>query len=48
MFVDKMFGDESKIKRQQFIAKLQTPDFSWMFDMQKTRDKVDEWLGENK
>ena len=44
-FVDKMFGDESKITRQQFIAKLQTPDFSWMFDMQKTRDKVDEWLG---
>lgn len=43
-FIEKMFGHESKLSRKQFLAKLQTTEFAWMYDMQKTREKIDELL----
>ena len=43
-FVEKIFGDESKLTRHVFVLKLKSSDFDWMHDMQRVRERVDGWL----
>ena len=40
-FIDKIFGDESKLGRKEFQEKLKSGQFNWMFDMATVRQKVD-------
>ena len=43
-FVEHMFGLESRLSREDFIKKLQTETFRWLFSPQTIRDKIDEWI----
>ena len=40
-FLDKMFGMESRRTREEFVKRLQSEDFNWMFNPQSVRDKIE-------
>ena len=44
-FLDKVFSNNAAtVKRDEFIRRLTTEEFKWIFDMQLVRDKVNLWL----
>lgn len=44
-FLDKVFSNNAAMmKRDDFIKRLSTEEFKWLFDMQLVRDKVNLWI----